>query len=273
MAPVMPFTADEVWALIPGRPTESVHTRASRSRQRRRPLGPDWPALLEARAVVTKALEEARAAKQIAGSLEARVDLTAPGGGAGPAAPARGAEHGVPRQPRQPVHREQGRRSPRAKGRWRSRLPAPRARRCERCWTYSENVGRPGRPLRRVRALRGGARRRRHGERERHDVSATRRPRLLRLDRRGLIVALDQVAKALVDRYMDLHESRADRRRPRPPHLRPQPRRGVRDPLRRRPALPVAAVLGHQHRRPRRHRRLRVEAARGQPAAPDSRWP
>ena len=53
---------------------------------------------------------------------------------------------------------------------------------------------------------------------------------------------------------MTLHESRDDRRGPGPPHLRAEPRRGLRHPLRRRPALPVAAVLGGEPGRPGRDR-------------------
>jgi isoleucyl-tRNA synthetase len=79
MAPVLPFTADEVWPLLPGHAGESVHTalfpvaetadEAVLSR---------WAALLEVRTVVMKALEEERAAKRIASGLEAEVAITAP---------------------------------------------------------------------------------------------------------------------------------------------------------------------------------------------------
>jgi isoleucyl-tRNA synthetase len=77
MAPVLPFTADEVWPLIPGpAATGTVHAARFPPREpadaailRR------FEALMEARAVVTKALEEARATKQIAASLESSVTL------------------------------------------------------------------------------------------------------------------------------------------------------------------------------------------------------
>ena len=85
MAPVLPFTSDEVWALIPGRPAESVHLAIFPEPKEPGPLG-DWPALLEVRSVVTKALEEERAAKRIAGSLEARVDRARAAGRPGHAA-------------------------------------------------------------------------------------------------------------------------------------------------------------------------------------------
>jgi signal peptidase II len=57
-----------------------------------------------------------------------------------------------------------------------------------------------------VRALRGGPRRRRYGGALTDMTDQTRRSGFY-LWVAGAIVALDQVAKALVDRYMDLHES------------------------------------------------------------------
>jgi isoleucyl-tRNA synthetase len=79
MAPVLPFTADEVWPLLPGVDARNVHLA----------LFPDiepadeavlsrWSALLDTRDVALKALEEARAAKQIGTGLEAQLTLTAP---------------------------------------------------------------------------------------------------------------------------------------------------------------------------------------------------
>jgi len=76
MAPVLPFTADEVWPLVPGPRAESVHAAFFPPEE-----GTDdlvlarWGSLLDVRAAVTKALEEARAAKRIASSLEARVEI------------------------------------------------------------------------------------------------------------------------------------------------------------------------------------------------------
>jgi isoleucyl-tRNA synthetase len=139
MAPVIPFTADEVWAVIPGRPTPSVHVAIFPEPKDPGPLG-DWPDLLDVRSVVTKALEEERAAKRIAGSLEARVVVRAPA----------------------PILEKLRRHEARS-----DVFPGNLANlfivsnvvleegdavsafvfradgaRCERCWTYSENVGR-----------------------------------------------------------------------------------------------------------------------------------
>jgi isoleucyl-tRNA synthetase len=78
MAPVLPFTADEVWPLIPG-VQGSVHAATFPPREKAdEGILLRWDALIEARSVVTKALEEARAAKAIASSLEAAVTLRGP---------------------------------------------------------------------------------------------------------------------------------------------------------------------------------------------------
>jgi isoleucyl-tRNA synthetase len=90
MAPVLPFTADEVWPLLPGRAGQAVHLETFA------PAPPPdaavlerWAPLLAAREVVLKALEEARAAKQIAASLEARVALRADAAALSPCAASR----------------------------------------------------------------------------------------------------------------------------------------------------------------------------------------
>jgi isoleucyl-tRNA synthetase len=78
MVPGLPFTADELWPHIPGT-TGAVHEAVFPKAET-----PDaavlarWQGPLEIRGEVTKALEEARAAKTIASSLESRVTLRAP---------------------------------------------------------------------------------------------------------------------------------------------------------------------------------------------------
>jgi isoleucyl-tRNA synthetase len=141
LAPVLPFTTDEVWPVIPGA-QGSVHVAVfPEAEPAEEAILESWAALLEARAVVTKALEEARAGKQIAGSLEARVEVRGP---AAALAPLR-------------AHEEKSTVFPgnlanlfivskvdlvEAEGPLAARVgPAP-GRKCERCWTYSENVGR-----------------------------------------------------------------------------------------------------------------------------------
>lgn len=83
IAPVMVFTAEEAWSYLPDRPADepSVHlshmpSRSADSKDLR--LKDDWEKLLVIRQEVAKALEPARTAKLIGGSLEAAVILTAP---------------------------------------------------------------------------------------------------------------------------------------------------------------------------------------------------
>ncbi len=81
MAPGLPFTADEVYSLLPGDHEESVHTALfPKPETADAEVMARWQVLLDVRAVVTKALEEARASRSIASSLEARVTVAAPKG-------------------------------------------------------------------------------------------------------------------------------------------------------------------------------------------------
>ncbi|MFB3917662.1 MAG: isoleucine--tRNA ligase [Terriglobales bacterium] len=85
VAPIMSFTADEVWKhlpQVPGRPV-SVHLAQFPAAQEITITAPpqlksDWDTLLAARPEVLKALEDARRDKLIGGSLEAQVKITAP---------------------------------------------------------------------------------------------------------------------------------------------------------------------------------------------------
>ncbi|MBI4164993.1 MAG: class I tRNA ligase family protein, partial [Acidobacteria bacterium] len=92
ISPLICFTADEVWSHLPplanGAPREaSVHMATLTPSQQLREGIPEnhlkalenWPQLAAVRAEVLKALETARVAKQIGGSLEARVILQAQG--------------------------------------------------------------------------------------------------------------------------------------------------------------------------------------------------
>ena len=92
VAPLMCFTADEVWSHLPPladgeRREASVHLAAflppARLREgltdRHLKALENWPQLIAVRGEVLKALEAARVAKSIGGSLEARVVLHAEG--------------------------------------------------------------------------------------------------------------------------------------------------------------------------------------------------
>ena len=140
MAPVLPFTADEVWPLLPKAGSESVHLALLP-----RPEPPDeavlarWTGLLDARDVALKALEAARAAKQIASGLEAQVTLSAPG----------------PQLAALRAYEEQSRVFPGNLANLfivsavaltegdalRAEVRRADGRKCERCWTYSTAVG------------------------------------------------------------------------------------------------------------------------------------
>lgn len=141
MVVVLPFTADEVWPLLPGRREESVSLAHFPSGE-----GTDdlvlsrWAELLDVRSVVAKALEDARAARQIGSGLEARV--TVRGGDSmiaalkryeaqGPAFPGNLASLFIVSEV---VLAEGGPET-------RVEVERARGRKCERCWNWSEKVG------------------------------------------------------------------------------------------------------------------------------------
>jgi isoleucyl-tRNA synthetase len=88
LAPILTFTADEVWSHLPGRGREpSVHQATFVAPGELRRAVPEkyvqrlanWPQLIAIRNEVLKALETARQEKRIGGGLEARVRLQAAG--------------------------------------------------------------------------------------------------------------------------------------------------------------------------------------------------
>jgi isoleucyl-tRNA synthetase len=83
MAPILSFTAEEVWKFMPSYPgkAESVHLSSFPEVRREyldESLNDRWEKIWEIRAVVTKALEEARKEKGIGLSLDAQVQLFLP---------------------------------------------------------------------------------------------------------------------------------------------------------------------------------------------------
>jgi isoleucyl-tRNA synthetase len=86
LAPILAFTADEIWENLPRAGEDDAHA-ASVHLALFPPVHAEvdskllvrWARLFEIRDVVLRALEEARTAKTIGGSLEARVQLTASG--------------------------------------------------------------------------------------------------------------------------------------------------------------------------------------------------
>jgi len=83
MAPILSFTAEEVWRHLPKREgeKESIHLKLFPNAQKEyvdETLNERWEKLWEIRAVVTKALEDARKEKKIGLSLDAQVQLYLP---------------------------------------------------------------------------------------------------------------------------------------------------------------------------------------------------
>jgi isoleucyl-tRNA synthetase len=150
VAPITSFTSEEMWGFLPavdGRP-ESVHltefpeppdlTGTVPAGFDVAALGADWDVLLGLRSEALKALEEARIAKRIGGSLEAQLHLAAP-------------EKLYPVLER---HRDQLRylfivsdvvleKLPASNGESGLLISVSNApgQKCERCWNYSTHVG------------------------------------------------------------------------------------------------------------------------------------
>jgi isoleucyl-tRNA synthetase len=136
LAPILVFTADEIWENLPGDRSQSVHVslfpESMQSREYK--LLADWEKLFEIRDVVLRALEEARVAKQIGSSLEARVEIAASGSNLALLE----------------AHREDLRyifivsqvdiKESQTDGIDVKVAPA-RGEKCERCWNYSTHVG------------------------------------------------------------------------------------------------------------------------------------
>jgi isoleucyl-tRNA synthetase len=141
LAPVLPFTADEVWPLVPGSVEDSVHEAVFPSVETAdAALLARWDDILAVRAAVTRALEEERAAKRIAASLEARVAVTAP---AAIVARLREHEAGSTTFPGNLANLFIVSGVELAVGEGVTvRVSRAAGGKCERCWTYSENVGR-----------------------------------------------------------------------------------------------------------------------------------
>jgi isoleucyl-tRNA synthetase len=81
LAPILVFTADEIWENLPDREEPSIHLALlpKPDEQSHDALSAEWGRLFEIRDDVLRALEEARVAKQIGSSLQAKVSLQAAG--------------------------------------------------------------------------------------------------------------------------------------------------------------------------------------------------
>jgi isoleucyl-tRNA synthetase len=146
MAPILSFTADEIWMHAPAHTgkADSVFLAgfpALDASRRDEALATRWDRLLEVRAAVTKALEEARKSGQIGHSLDARVELAASDGlrpalaEVAPELPALFIVSQVDL-----VQDLAGESSPLLAG-LKVRVATARGGKCERCWNYSEAIG------------------------------------------------------------------------------------------------------------------------------------
>jgi isoleucyl-tRNA synthetase len=81
LAPILVFTADEIWENLPNRTEPSVHVAEFplAGEENHDALFASWDRLFEIRDAVLRALEEARVAKHIGSSLDAKVTLQASG--------------------------------------------------------------------------------------------------------------------------------------------------------------------------------------------------
>jgi isoleucyl-tRNA synthetase len=83
LATLLVFTADEIWENLPGDGSRAASVHLTKlpeaSDQRDEELAESWEDLFNVREEVMRALEEARVAKLIGGSLEAAVDIEASG--------------------------------------------------------------------------------------------------------------------------------------------------------------------------------------------------
>jgi isoleucyl-tRNA synthetase len=81
LGPILVFTADEIWENLPDRAEPSIHLALlpKASEESHEALLTEWERLFAVRDDVLRALEEARVAKQIGSSLQAKVTLKATG--------------------------------------------------------------------------------------------------------------------------------------------------------------------------------------------------
>ncbi len=75
LAPILTFTAEEVWRYLPGARAESVFHATWHTLPQAAGAGIDWEALLQLRTDVTRELEKLRDTGAIGAPLDARVEL------------------------------------------------------------------------------------------------------------------------------------------------------------------------------------------------------
>ena len=141
IAPVLPFTADEVWGFLPGRKEESVHLAkfpTADAARRDVELEGRWERLLEVRRVASLELEKARQAGLIGKSLEAQVEIEPD-----TTATREWLEKLGPGLERVLIV-SQVRLLQVGDGELRARVSHAGGRKCVRCWRWTEDVGADG---------------------------------------------------------------------------------------------------------------------------------
>ncbi|HXS21777.1 MAG TPA: isoleucine--tRNA ligase [Steroidobacteraceae bacterium] len=75
LAPILSFTAEEIWGFLPGERSESVFLATWHSAPEVSATDVEWPALLQLRGDVTRELEKLRDAGAIGAPLDAEIDI------------------------------------------------------------------------------------------------------------------------------------------------------------------------------------------------------
>jgi len=140
MAPILSFTTEEVWKHIPEEPgkPESVHLTGfpqPNGQLLDEPLNERWERILDIRATVTKALEEARKGKQIGLSLDAQVHLFLPGKMYTFLQPYEGDLKSIFIVSAVTLHRTEDDKEPRVE------VQRAEGQKCDRCWNFDVSVG------------------------------------------------------------------------------------------------------------------------------------
>ena len=148
MAPILSFTADEIWSHLPAgeRPASVFLAGMPEPTRQDEQLAAKWDRLLAVRAAVTKALEETRQSGLIGHSLDARVQLSA-GDGLRPLLEQEAADLPalfIVSQVQLTDRLGDDAVSPVLVD-LKVKVERARGGKCERCWNYSEAVGRDAR--------------------------------------------------------------------------------------------------------------------------------
>ena len=137
LAPILPFTSDEIWENLPGERVASVHLAefpvVEESKEGLQ-LMTTWARLLEIRSEVQKALEERRNEKVIGASVEAKVRITAAG-------ETLSLLKRYEDQLASIMIVSEVKLEPAATGELRVEVEHADGRKCDRCWNWSVTVG------------------------------------------------------------------------------------------------------------------------------------